>query len=99
MLQFEAIGKKQNNFKNMENIKIEEKIDYIYNRLKKQEKQEKMIFFFKLFVTLFLVWFLAYMYHFWINMIINWATNNLKTNITDKVKNFWDNILNNNLKY
>ena len=68
----------------MENISLEEKIDFIYNKLKKDESEQKRKFIIKTTIRVFLVVFLLYMYFFWINQIITWVKNSIIETINNK---------------
>lgn len=104
MYQSEKIGEKLNK-KIMENISLEEKIDFIYKKLKREEKERKRKLFLKYFFRISLLLIIIYMYFFWIKQIINWVkksfletidskTTNLKENIQEKTKKFKESINN-----
>lgn len=67
-----------------ENISLEEKIDFIYNKLKKDESEQKRKFIIKTTIRVFLVVFLLYMYFFWINQIISWVKNSMIQYFNDR---------------
>lgn len=78
----------------MENITIEQKIDYIYKKFKQKEKREKIIFIIKYisFISIILMIFSIY---FHINKKIEWFKNtlnteNIKENLSKKTKNLLD---------
>ena len=68
----------------MENISLEEKIDFIYKKLKRDEKERKRKLFIKYFVRITLLLIAVYMYFFWINQIITWVKNSIIETINNK---------------
>lgn len=78
----------------MENIKIEEKIDFIYKRLKLEEKREKRKIFFKIF-HYFLITLIIFLWYFWgIKFITNSIKNTLTENISSKTEDIKENFSN-----
>lgn len=74
-------------------ISIEEKIDFIYKRLKKQEKQEKFFLVWKIFLTIIILIPLTSSYFLIMNKI-NSITNiweNTKNNILKNIENIKNN--------
>ncbi|ATU05098.1 hypothetical protein BKN14_01420 [Candidatus Gracilibacteria bacterium HOT-871] len=67
-----------------ENISLEEKIDFIYNKLKKDESEQKRKFIIKTTIRVFLVVFLLYMYFFGINQIISGVKNSMIQYFNDR---------------
>ena len=68
----------------MENISLEEKIDFIYKKLKRDEKERKRKLFIKYFIRITLLLIAVYMYFFWINQIITWFKNSIIETINNK---------------
>ena len=68
----------------MENISLEEKIDFIYKKLKRDEKERKRKLFIKYFIRITLLLIAVYMYFFWINQIITWVKNSIIETINNK---------------
>lgn len=74
----------------MQEIKIEEKIDFIYKTLKKQEERKRFFLFLKIFLWIFWFLFVTYMYYFWINQIISWVKNSINQTIIEKKDNAYN---------
>lgn len=78
----------------MENIKIEEKIDFIYKRLKKEEKREKIFIWLKIFYYCSIILIIILNYFFIINKINllkdSLSVKNISENIKDSWKKFFD---------
>ncbi len=55
----------------MQETTSEEKLDYIYTRLKKQEKSEKIWMFLKWGFRIFIVWYLYYFMTVWLPLLID----------------------------
>ena len=68
----------------MENISLEEKINFIYEKLKRDEKERKRKLFIKYFIRITLLLIIVYMYFFWINQIITWVKNSIIETINKK---------------
>lgn len=73
------------------NISLEEKIDFIYKKLKKDEKNRKIKLFIKYFSRLSFILIIIYMYFFWINQIINW--------VKKSILEFWNLKKDNTIEY
>lgn len=65
----------------MKNISQEEKIDYIYTTLKKEQKAKKIKFFVK---TLFYI-VLLFAFYLYIPYLINSKINEIKTSLTPNI--------------
>lgn len=71
----------------------EEKIDYIYERLKKQEDREKRDFFLKWGFRIFIVLYLLYLYKVTLPVMKENFIESIKPNVsldTEKIKDFLD---------
>ena len=66
----------------MENLQLsqEEKIDYIFKTLQKQEKREIRKLILKTFFRIFIVIYLIYFYMFWFSKILNIINEQIKEN-------------------
>ena len=78
----------------MENkeLSTQEKIDYIYDTLKKQEKRELHKNIFRWWFRIFIIIYIIYFYFFWFNLLVEKIKNSLKIevnseNILDTIKN------------
>lgn len=78
----------------MENKELttQEKIDYIYDSLKKQEKREKIKNIFKWWFRVFIIIYMLYFYLFWYEILINKIKQSIKININSE--NFIDELKN-----
>lgn len=78
----------------MENRELttQEKIDYIYDSLKKQEKKEKIKNIFKWWFRVFIIIYMLYFYLFWYEILINKIKQSIKININSE--NFIDELKN-----
>lgn len=67
----------------MENRELttQEKIDYIYDSLRKQEKREKIKNIFKWWFRAFIIIYMLYFYFFWFQLFLNSIKNSLKIDI------------------
>lgn len=102
----EKIGEKQNNnylkYK-MENLQLtqEEKIDYIFKTLQKQEKRETRKLIWKTLFRIFIVIYLIYFYMFWFSKILDMINKQIKENFKVEVdskeilNNFKDKVISN----
>lgn len=87
----------ENNF-----LTKEEKIDYIYETLKKQEKREVHRQIYKWLFRIFIIWYLLYFYFFWLDKILNFIDTQIKEKLkievdsSELIKKFKEDI---NLKY
>lgn len=85
----------ENNF-----LTKEEKIDYIYETIKKQEKREFHRQIYKWIFRIFIILYLLYFYFFWLDKILNFIDNQIKEklkvefNSWDMLKNFKEKITN-----
>lgn len=61
-------------------LTIEEKIDYIYKKIKKNERNKTILFIIKWWFRIFIFWFLIYFYYFWMDLIASKVSQNLKNN-------------------
>ncbi len=74
----------------MEELNIEEKIDYIYRKTKKNERNRVISFIIKLLAVCFILWFFTYFYHFWYKMMLDKINNGIKINLKENSKNILD---------
>ncbi len=65
----------------MENLTTEEKIDYIFKTLHKQEKRELHKIIWKWLFRLFIVAYIVYFYMFWFDILINSINDKIKDSI------------------
>lgn len=85
----------ENNF-----LTKEEKIDYIYETIKKQEKREFHRQIYKWIFRIFIILYLLYFYFFWLDKILNFIDTQIKEklkiefNSWDMLKNFKEKITN-----
>ncbi len=87
----------------MENLQLsqEEKIDYIFKTLQKQEKREIRKLILKTFFRIFIVIYLIYFYMFWFSKILNIINEQIKENFKVEIdskeilNNLKDKIINN----
>lgn len=79
----------------MENRELttQEKIDYIYDSLRKQEKKERIKNIFKWWFRVFIIIYMLYFYLFWYEILINKIKQSIKININSE--NIVDTIKNN----
>lgn len=79
-------------------ITLEEKVDYIYNSLKKQQRNQKIKNILLSFLCLVLIWFIFFYIPYYINSQIEKLKNVLPKignwQITDMVKDGFDTIKN-----
>lgn len=70
----------------MENRELttQEKIDYIFETIKKQEKREKVKNIFKWWFRLFMLLYIIYFYFFWYELLLNKMKQSLKINISSE---------------
>lgn len=78
----------------MENRELttQEKIDYIYDSLRKQEKKERIKNIFKWWFRVFIIIYMLYFYLFWYEILINKIKQSIKININSE--NFIDELKN-----
>jgi hypothetical protein len=87
----------ENNF-----LTKEEKIDYIYETIKKQEKREFHRQIYKWIFRIFIILYLLYFYFFWLDKILNFIDTQIKEKLkievdsSELIKKFKEDI---NLKY
>ncbi len=87
----------ENNF-----LTKEEKIDYIYETIKKQEKREFHRQIYKWLFRIFIILYLLYFYFFWLDKILNFIDTQIKEKLkievdsSELIKKFKEDI---NLKY
>lgn len=87
----------ENNF-----LTKEEKIDYIFETIKKQEKREVHRQIFKWIFRIFIISYLLYFYFFWLDKILNFIDTQIKEKLKievdswELIKKFKEDI---NLKY
>ncbi len=87
----------ENNF-----LTKEEKIDYIYDTIKKQEKREFHRQIFKWIFRIFIILYLLYFYFFWLDKILDFVDKQIKEKLKievdsgDIIKKFKEDI---NLNY
>ena len=77
----------------MEKINIEEKIDFIYETLKKQEKRNKIKIIYKVFIRLFFIAYIIYFILFWYKILLERVADLIKDNLTPSMTSSW--LLNN----
>jgi hypothetical protein len=72
----------------MEEIKQEEKINYIYDTLKKQETRYKRGLYFKWMFRILIIWYLYYFIIIWLPSLMN----NFKNIVTPDISKSLENI-------
>jgi hypothetical protein len=65
----------------MENITTEEKIDYIFKTLHKQERRHLFNTISKRLFRLFLIWYMVYFYLYWFELLIDRVNETIKENL------------------
>lgn len=76
-------------------LNTEEKINYIYETLKKQEKREFYKNIIKWWFRLFIIIYMLYFYFFWYKIIINTIKDSLSLNInTENIFEWFKNKIN-----
>jgi len=73
----------------MSNLSAQEKIDYIYNHIKKEEKRLLFKRIYKFLVYLFFIWYILYFYLYWFEKLKNSIIQSIKPSInSDKIINW-----------
>ena len=88
-MKYEIIGGKQNNliYKDMfrKKISFEDKIDYIYDTLQKQESRYSRGVFFKWFFRLFILAYLYYFMTYWLWNILETFKNSMTPDLVENL--------------